>query len=77
MSDLENSPEMYETNKRPAVGASELKGVVMQPMTKDEGIAYQWALSTPYSSVAARYAGILARYIERHNAEVSRAHDKA
>jgi len=25
MSDLENSPEMYETDKRPAAGASELK----------------------------------------------------
>ena len=34
-------------------------------MTDEELKAYNWALSQPFPSVAARYARILAKYIER------------
>lgn len=34
-------------------------------MTEDEYKAYQWALNQNYQSVAARYAKILAKYIQK------------
>jgi len=36
----------------------------MNTMTKEEKIAYEWALATPHHSVAADYARVLAKYIQ-------------
>lgn len=41
-------------------------------MTGEEGQAYTWAIETPHNSVAARYARILAQYIERQHTEQNR-----
>lgn len=41
----------------------------MLKMTVEEEQAYKWALHQPFESVAARYARVLARYIERSLAD--------
>lgn len=53
---------LHKSSSRPTSSAD---------MTGEERMAFAWARSTPHSSVAARYANILAKYIERQNTELS------
>lgn len=43
----------------------------MLTMTEEENQAYKWATSQEFQSVAARYAKVLARYIERNAVAIS------
>ena len=49
----------------PADETSQIAGKVRMEMTIEEQQAYDWALKQGFQSVAARYARILAKYIQR------------